>query len=82
MTLSLVFLLLFFSIPTIAQSFTGRDVEVKDRDTIVVLPDGVNDEAHVFGVDCPEGRQPHCKWATAFAKNLVEGKTVLIHLWC
>ena len=70
---------LFFGIsPCPAGEFSGPVTWVYDGDTIQVLrgPDKVR--VRVFGVDCPEKRQPFSREALHFAMALVKGRKVRV----
>lgn len=72
MRISLIvsFLLLLMVVPAIgAEVFSGIVVDVSDGDTITVLtPDEQQVKVRLYGVDCPEKKQPYGGKAKAFTK--------------
>ena len=61
------------------KEFAGRCVGVTDGDTIAVLnPEKKMITVRLFGIDCPEKRQPFGKNAKKFASSAVFGKVVTV----
>lgn len=71
-----VCILLLLSIPHVTFSWVGTCVAVHDGDTISVLHGGKAEIVRLYGIDCPEWRQPFYKWAKKFTSDLVCGKMV------
>lgn len=66
-------LLLALALPAAAQSeppWTAQVVKIVDGDSLLVQNGGKEIEVRLFGVDCPEWRQPHGKEALTFTRNL------------
>ena len=51
-------------------------VGVRDSDTITALRDKQPHKIRLYGIDCPEKRQPLGKRAKQFTSDMVFGKTV------
>lgn len=58
--------------------FSGKVVGILDGDTIEVLRDGKAARVRLFGVDCPEKRQPFGAAAKAFSSEAAFGKEVTV----
>ena len=71
--LAVVFLLL---LPCSAWAWSGKVVGVADGDTITVLHDKQPQKIRLYGIDCPEKRQPFGNRAKQFTSQLVFGKLV------
>ena len=56
--------------------WSGKVVGVADGDTITVLRDKQPQKIRLYGIDCPEKRQPFGKRAKQFTSELVFGKVV------
>jgi micrococcal nuclease len=53
-----------------AEGFTGKVVSITDGDTIRVMRDGVSVPVRLWGVDCPEAKQPFGTRAKQFTGDL------------
>ncbi len=62
--------------PLSAQAWEGKVVGVTDGDTITVLHDKTAVKVRLYGIDCPEKRQPFGSRAKQFTSDLVFGKVV------
>lgn len=71
-------LILFLTLPYPALGWSGKVVGVSDGDTITVLRDRQPQKIRLYGIDCPEKRQPFGKKAKQFTSELVFGKFVEI----
>ena len=58
--------------------FSGQVVGVVDGDTIDVLHNGKAERVRLYGIDCPEKKQPYGKRAKWFASDLAFRKTVTV----
>lgn len=56
----------------------ARVVRVFDGDTLLVRLDGREEKVRLIGVDTPEKGQPFAAEATAFVRDLVDGKNVML----
>jgi endonuclease YncB( thermonuclease family) len=65
-------------LPCPAWGWSGKVVGVSDGDTITVLRDKQPEKIRLYGIDCPEKRQPFGKRAKQFTSKLVFGKVVEI----
>jgi endonuclease YncB( thermonuclease family) len=61
-----------------ADSFTGKVVAVAYRDTIRVMHDGRAERVRLWGIDCPEKRQPFGTRARQSSGDLAFGKDVKV----
>jgi micrococcal nuclease len=61
-----------------AQSFSGRVVSIADGDTISVMRSGRAERVRLWGIDCPEKRQPFGTRARQFTGELAFGKDVKV----
>ena len=69
-------LILFLVLPCPAWTWSGKVIGVADGDTITVLRDKEPQKIRLYGIDCPEKRQPFGKRAKQFTSQLVFGKVV------
>ena len=69
-------LISFLVLPCPAWAWSGKVVGVADGDTITVLRDRQPQKIRLYGIDCPEKRQPFGKKAKQFTSQLVFGKVV------
>ena len=73
-------LLLALAIPAIAQAWPAKVVRITDGDTITVLNrDQVQLRIRLYGIDCPERKQPFGKKAKEFVAQLAGARQVDIH---
>jgi endonuclease YncB( thermonuclease family) len=68
--------LCFLLLPCPAWAWSGKVIGVADGDTITVLRDRQPQKIRLYGIDCPEERQPFGKRAKQFTSQLVFGKVV------
>jgi micrococcal nuclease len=73
LSLYLIFLL---GLPCPAWAWSGKVIGVADGDTITVLRDKQPHKIRLYGIDCPEKRQPFGNKAKQFTSKLVFGKVV------
>jgi micrococcal nuclease len=75
---SIVWLYLIFllALPCPAWAWSGKVIGVSDGDTITVLRNQQPQKIRLYGIDCPEKRQPFGKRAKQFTSELVFGKVV------
>ena len=73
--LAVIFLLV---LPYPSWGWSGKVIGVADGDTITVLRDKQPYKIRLYGIDCPEKRQPFGKRAKQFTSELVFGKIVEI----
>lgn len=60
-----------------AYALTGKVIKVADGDSITVLTsDNQRFRVRLYGIDCPERRQPYGSAATRFTREAVAGKDV------
>ena len=59
-------------------SFSGNVVAISDGDTIRVMHNGRAERIRLWGIDCPEKRQPFGTRATQFTGDLAFGKDVKV----
>jgi micrococcal nuclease len=71
--LAVIFLLV---LPCPVWAWSGKVIGVADGDTITVLRDKQPQKIRLYGIDCPEKRQPFGKRAKQFTSKLVFGKLV------
>ena len=74
-TITITFLLCLF-IPVLSFAWSDKCVAVTDGDTIKVIHDGKAEKIRLYGIDCPEKKQPFGKKAKWFASDLVFKKIV------
>ena len=72
----LLAVLCFLLLPYPALGWSGKVIGVADGDTITVLRDKQPQKIRLYGIDCPEKRQPFGKRAKQFTSELVFGKVV------
>src|ERR1700690_4213872 len=60
------------------ESFSGKVVAISDGDTIRVMHNGAAELIRLWGIDCPEKRQPFGTRATQFTGDLAFGKDVKV----
>jgi endonuclease YncB( thermonuclease family) len=78
MKITAVLVVLLFAVPAFA--WQARVVAVADGDTITVLDaDNRQTKIRMYGIDCPERRQPYGNRARQATADAVMGKTVNIH---
>ncbi|TVM18686.1 thermonuclease family protein [Oceanidesulfovibrio indonesiensis] len=64
-------------LPSSLLAWEGKAVRIVDGDTIVVLRDGKEQvRVRVYGIDCPEKKQPYGRKATRFAAAMVGNELV------
>jgi len=68
--------ILFLLLPCPAWAWSGKVIGVADGDTITVLHEKRPERIRLYGIDCPEKRQPFGKKAKQFTSELVFGKVV------
>ena len=75
--------LLALSIAAVAQvnEFSAPVIGISDGDTIRVLHEGVSARIRLYGIDCPELRQPFGTTGPRFTGDLAFGKTVKVGSW-
>jgi micrococcal nuclease len=69
-------LILLIVLPCPAWAWSGKVIGIADGDTITVLFDKRPQKIRLYGIDCPEKRQPFGKRAKQFSSDLVFGKVV------
>ena len=72
-------LILFLVLPYPSWAWSGKVIGVADGDTITVLRDKQSQKIRLYGIDCPEKRQPFGKKAKKFTSDMVFGKTVEVN---
>ena len=60
------------------EAFTGKVVAISDGDTIRVMHNGRAERIRLWGIDCPEKRQPFGTRASQFTGDLAFGKDVKV----
>lgn len=81
MRISLTLIALILSVaPTRAEEFSGKVVGVSDGDTIRVMREGKAELVRLWGIDCPESRQPFGMRAKQFTGELAFGLKVRIEV--
>jgi micrococcal nuclease len=73
-----LFLLAAVAAALYAEDFTGRVVAITDGDTIKVMHDGAAERIRLWGIDCPESKQPFGTRAKQLTGDLVFDKTVTV----
>jgi endonuclease YncB( thermonuclease family) len=71
-----LFLLIAVATTLLAEDFSGKVVAITDGDTIRVMRDGRSERVRLWGVDCPEARQPFDTRSKQFTGGLAFGQTV------
>jgi len=77
----LTVLVFWFLVPSLAagnERFTGRVVVIMDGDTIRVMHNDRAEKVRIFGIDCPEWKQPFSRKARAFTSSMAFGKDVIV----
>ena len=69
-------LVLILLLPTLALAWTGKAVHITDGDTIKVLRGKEQVKIRLYGIDCPERRQPFGRRASQFTAELVGNEMV------
>ena len=67
-----------FLIHPFAHAFSGIVVNVSDGDTITVLHNSVMKKIRLYGIDCPEKRQPYGNAAKRYVEKMVLNKKVYV----
>ena len=75
-TVALLICLLPLFLPSPSYAWTGACVAVTDGDTIKVMHEGKTEKIRLYGIDCPEKKQPFGTKAKQFTGGLVFGKIV------
>ncbi len=60
------------------RKFSGKVVGITDGDTIRVMHNGRAERIRLWGIDCPESRQPFGTRARQFTSDLAFGKVVTV----
>jgi endonuclease YncB( thermonuclease family) len=76
--ISLFALFLVVSVPTFANTLTGKVVKVTDGDTITILTDNTQHRIRLQGIDAPERKQAFGNASRKHLGSLVAGKTVTV----
>ena len=63
-----------------AEDFTGKVVGITDGDTIRVMHNGAPERIRLWGIDCPESKQPFGTRAKQFTGDLAFGQTVIVRV--
>ena len=63
-----------------AEDFTGKVVAISDGDTIRVMHNGVSERIRLWGIDCPEMKQPFGTRAKQFTGDLAFGQVVTVEV--
>src|SRR3954469_21357686 len=64
----------------LAEDFTGKVVAITDGDTIKVMHGGAAERIRLWGIDCPESKQPFGTRAKQFTGDLAFGQTVTVRV--
>jgi len=67
----IITLYVFFFVLSNAYAWSGKCVAVTDGDTIKVMHNGKAEKIRLYGIDCPEKKQPFGRKAKSFASDLV-----------
>ncbi|WP_051525339.1 thermonuclease family protein [Methylobacillus glycogenes] len=78
LALTSVVLLLSLPLDVMAESFSGKVIEVVDGDTIIVLDEPHQHKVKLLGIDAPENRQPYGPESQAMLAELIAGETVVV----
>ncbi len=78
LSLPIVIFVSLLALPSYAASFPGQVVGVVDGDTIDVLRNGKSERIRLYGIDCPEKKQPYGNQAKWFTSDLTFRKTVTV----
>lgn len=76
----LLFFILLLSLPSQADTITGKCVSVTDGDTIKVLVNNREVKVRIDAIDCPEKSQDFGQRAKQFTSSLVFGKVVTVNV--
>jgi endonuclease YncB( thermonuclease family) len=63
-----------------AADFTGKVVGISDGDTIRVMRNGAAERVRLWGIDCPESKQPFGTRAKQLTGDLAFGQTVTVRV--
>ena len=74
-----LFLSFTFIFPPHVLAWSGKVVGVADGDTIKVLKRNQQVRIRLYGIDCPEKRQPFGHQAKRYTNSMVRGKRVKVH---
>jgi endonuclease YncB( thermonuclease family) len=66
--------------PLLAADFTSKVVAITDGDAIRVMHNGAPGRIRLWGIDCPESKQPFGTRAKQFTGNLAFGQTVMVRV--
>jgi len=61
-----------------AEDYTDKVVGITDGDTIRVMHDGAAERIRLWGIDCPESKQPFGTRAKQFTSGLAFGQVVTV----
>ncbi len=76
--MKLLYILLFFSLPCIAQ-LKGKVASIADGDTFTLLTEDKQQiKVRLYGIDCPEKKQAYGTKAKQFTSELIFGKQVQV----
>jgi endonuclease YncB( thermonuclease family) len=76
----LILLLALAGAALCADLFTGKVVSITDGDTIRIMRDGRSERVRLWGIDCPEAKQPFGTRAKQFTGDLAFGRTVTVRV--
>lgn len=62
-----------------ADSFTGAVKKIIDGDSLLIATPTKIIEVRLYGIDCPEYRQPYSRAAKKYVKTSVSGSRVRVH---
>lgn len=71
-----IVLTFLFWFPDLSFAWEGRVLTVIDGDTITVSHNGHGEKIRLYGIDCPEKKQPYGDTAKRFTGEMVQGKMV------
>jgi endonuclease YncB( thermonuclease family) len=63
-----------------AEDFAGKVVAISDGDTIRVMHNGASERIRLWGIDCPEMKQPFGTRAKQFTGDLAFGQVVTVEV--
>lgn len=72
--------LLLFNLSAAPREIDARVIGISDGDTIIVLLDNKPTRVRLWGIDCPEARQPFGNRAKQFTSSVAFGKTVTLRI--
>jgi endonuclease YncB( thermonuclease family) len=78
MTRRLFLLAALASTALYAEDFAGKVVAISDGDTIRVMHNGASERIRLWGIDCPEMKQPFGTRAKQFTGDLAFGQVVTV----